>query len=94
MANNIPAFQTELQSLLASTTNIDAATKVKIRDRIVSEYQSDYAAWLASFDPDRTDTNPNRAEFGAKKWCDWVKDIYRAGSVRENTATTPPPESL
>lgn len=81
MANNLTAFQTEIQTLLTNTVNIDNTTKVELRDAVITENQTAYNYWLASFSPARTDTNANRAEFVAKYLLDTLKNIVRSARV-------------
>jgi hypothetical protein len=90
MANNIPAFQTELLNLLQATTNLDAATKQKLRDRCVLIYQPEWLTFLGG----QADTAARRGQFFALKTADYWRTIYREGSARENAAATPPPEVL
>jgi hypothetical protein len=91
MANNIPAFKAEFLSLLTATANIDAATKTKLRNRFVSEYQAEWDALRAA---GTADTAGNRADFAAQKVIDYMTRVYRDGSHRENLAAMPVTENL
>jgi hypothetical protein len=91
MANNISAFKDELFSLLLSTTNLDAATKTKIRNRYVVEFAAEWAARVAA---GTTDNATNRAKFFIDKWFEAASNVYRDGSHRENLAAIAAPETL
>lgn len=91
MANNPTAFKAELLSLLTATTNLDATTKTKLRNRFVSAYPNHWAVYLAG---GGTDTAANRANFAIERTFDFWQDIYRGESYRENVAALTPPETI
>jgi hypothetical protein len=89
---NIPAFKAELLALLATTANLTAAEKTKLRNRFVSEYQNEWDARVAA---GTVDNAANRGQFAIDKTVNgYWGDIYKAGSSRENQAAVPEPEVL
>lgn len=92
MANNFPAFQTEIINLLTNTANLDPATKQKIRDRFVAAYPTDFATFLAA--NALTDTAANRGKFVVEKTFNgFWRDIWTAQSTRENQAAVVAPDA-
>jgi hypothetical protein len=90
---NLPALRTELVTLLTNTANLTSTEKQKLRNRAVSEYPSQWAAFLAG--QGLTDTAANRGAFLIYLTVNhFWGDIYRAGSNRENIAALSPPEVL
>lgn len=91
MANNIQAFKTEFRNLFANTTNLDAATKQKIRNRYVLTNPVD---WQNFLDQGNTDTAANRGTFAIEMIFRDMRNVFRAGSVMESQTTLPPAETL
>lgn len=91
MANNIQAFKTEFRDFLANTTNLDTATKQKIRNRYVLTNPIDWQDFLAQ---GNADTAANRGTFTVEMIFRDIKSIFRAGSVIESHATLPPAETI
>lgn len=89
MANNIPGLKTAV--IQAFTANLDAATRTKLAARFVSAYQSQWDAFIAG---GGNDTAGTRGAFAADLLFDYLYDIYRAGSQRENQAALPEPEVI
>lgn len=91
MANNIQAFKTEFRDFLANTTNLDTATKQKIRNRYVLTNPIDWQNFLAQ---GNTDTAANRGTFAVEMIFRDMRNVFRAGSVMESQATLPPAETI
>ena len=91
MANNIQAFKTEFRDFLANTTNLDTATKQKIRNRYVLTNPVD---WQDFLDQGNTDTAANRGTFAVEMIFRDMQNVFRAGSVMESKATLPPAETI
>jgi hypothetical protein len=91
MANNLTALQTEIFNVLANTTNLDATSKQKLRDRFVTAYPGAWLKFLA--DNTLTDTASNRGKFVAFSTAEYWKGIFRGESQREQLAAVVP-ESL
>jgi hypothetical protein len=90
MANNLPAFQTELLSLFGSTTNLDAITKQRLRDRFVTAYPNHWTIFLQS----NADNASNRGKFAVQMTVDYWKQIYQSESYKENIAAMPAVDQL
>lgn len=89
MANSIPGFKTSL--ITAVTSNFDAGTQTKIGNRFLTAYAPAWAAYLAG---GGTDTAGNRRAFIADRVFDWMNDLYRNESYKENVAAITPPEVI
>lgn len=89
MANNLNQLKNDFKTSMNS--NLDAATKTKLINRMISAYQSEWDALIAS---GTADTAANRGDFVAKKVMDYLKNIFTAGSQRENYASVPAPDVL
>lgn len=90
--NNIPQFETEIYNLFAATSNIDAATKTKLRNRFVSAYPNDFVAYLETNQV--SDTAANRGKFLVSKLSFYMKDVYTSEHDKEQRAALPPPEKF
>lgn len=88
---NIPAFQTELFNLFATTTNLTATEKQKLRDRFITAFPHHWQVFLAD---GNADTPANRGMFAAQRTMAFWQDIYRSESRRANLTTLPPDEQL
>lgn len=86
MANNIPAFKTELLNLLQNTVNLDATAKQDARNYVVAGYPAEWNARLQSGTPD---TPTNRAIFAVDKWMGWLSEIVKAGRTSAAVASVP-----
>jgi hypothetical protein len=91
MANQIDPFKTELFNLFGATTNLDASTKQKLRDRFVTAYPTQWTAFLAA---GNTDTAANRGKFAVEITFQFWKDIYTSESYKANVAAIPAADIL
>lgn len=91
MANNIAAFETEFFNLLASTANLDAASKTLLRDSFVAAYPDAWQVFLAA---GNTDTAANRGPFVVNVVVRQMRNVVRENSVRTQIATLPPPTTI
>jgi hypothetical protein len=89
---NLPAFKTELLNLFTTTSNLTATEKTKLRNRFVSEYNAQWLTYLA--DNGGSDTSALRGQFAVEMTVEFWRNIYTAGSGRENLAALPASETL
>ena len=89
MANNIAGLKSDI--VAAFTANLDAATRTKLASRMISAYPNHWQAYLSG---GGTDTPANRGEFAADRLFNYLQDIYRGESYKENVAAIPPPEQI
>lgn len=87
MANNVPALKTEMITMLQNTANLDASTKLDIRNMVVSAYQGE---WLARVQSGTADTPANRTAFAVDKWFQFLSDIVKAERNRIAHAAVAP----
>jgi len=90
MANNLPQLKTELLNLLTTTTALDAATKTKIRNAFVSQYQIEWLPWLNG----AADTAAKRGEFVIEMTFRYWREKVMAASEAANINALPPPDTI
>jgi hypothetical protein len=92
MANNLPAFKTELLNLFANTGNLDAATKTNLRNAFVTAYPSNWTNYLAA--NGLTDTPTARGQFAVEMTVIHWRQVVEAESARANQAALPAPNTI
>ena len=80
---NMPALKTELLNLFGQTANLTATEKQKLRDRFLTAFPAEWAAYL---DGGGTDTPANRGQFAADMTIEFWRQIYRDQDRREKVA--------
>jgi hypothetical protein len=89
---NLANFKTELLNLFSNTANLTATEKTKLRNRFVSEYNGQWLTYLAA--NGGSDTAAIRGQFAVEMTVEKWRDIYSAGSNRENQVALPAAETL
>ncbi len=90
MANNLSVLKAELLNTLSTTTALDAATKTKIRNAFVSQYQIE---WLLFLDG-AADTAAKRGEFVIEMTFRYWRDRVILASEAANINALPPPDTI
>jgi len=89
MANNVSGFKSAV--VTAITSNFDATTQTKVGNRFLVAYAPAWSAYLAG---GGTDTAGNRRNFVVDRVFDYLNEVYRNESNKENVAALPPAETI
>lgn len=85
MANNMVQLKTDVKTAFGA--NLDAATIQKLRDRFVSAYSGQFAAFLVA--NSLIDTVANRNTFAVECVFNYMANIYTGESAKANVAAVP-----
>lgn len=86
MPNNFPAFRTELFQTLSTSTNVEASRKTELASAVISAYQSEWDARVAS---GTADNAANRGRFVADEMFQFLSEIVKAYRHRTDIAALP-----